>query len=383
VVNRTIDALNAGSSRYRQLPVTQPSCGDTTTFVGYLYGVAVPTDCGPGATEWRDKMKTLKRIAIVALLALLTISTGTLAADNEHGYSRIFIFGASFIDPGNRYADTGVYSIPPFLDPLGPVAYDVGGHRPTNGRTWVEIMAQEMGLTPWAKPAFRDPVFGNYAYDHAFVRNIHVWGPSVYEQIALWDANGYCTNEPMNDTLFVLDSGAADLFDIMTAETMEETFSVISDVMLALTHHIEALHECGARNLLIADLVPLGYAPVILLLVDDPTDPVEVAAARFGANQLTKAFNMMLLGTVNGMMVSYPELTITTTEFYGIGQTVMDFPENFGFTNVTDPCVTFFVVEGAYCENPKEYFFWDFLHMSKAANALLGRHALGQLPPLD
>ena len=238
-------------------------------------------------------MNTLKRIAIVALLALLPISTGTLAADNEHGYSRIFTFGASFIDPGNRYADTGVYSIPPFLDPLGPVAYDVGGHRPTNGRTWVEVMAQEMGLTTWAKPAYRDPVFGNYAYDHAFVRDINVWGPSVYDQIDLWDANGYCTKEPMNDTLFVLDSGAADLFDIMVAEEMEDKFLIISEVMAALTDHIEALHECGARNLLVPDLVPIGYAPVVLLLVDDPTDPVEVDAARSGANQLSHVFNMM------------------------------------------------------------------------------------------
>jgi len=187
----------------------------------------------------------------------------------------------------------------------------------------------------------------------------------------------------MNDTLFVLDSGAADLFDIMVAEEMEDKFLVISAVMAALTDHIEALHECGARNLLIADLVPLGYAPVVLLLVDDPTDPVEVDAARSGANQLSQVFNMMLLGTVNDMMESYPDLTITTTGFYGFGQMVMDFSEKFGFTNVTDPCVTFFVVEGAYCENPKEYFFWDFLHMSKAANAVLGRHALGQLPPLD
>lgn len=330
-------------------------------------------------------MNTLKRIAIVALLALLPISTSTLAADNEHGYSRIFIFGASFIDPGNRYADTGVYSIPPFLDPLGPVAYDVGGHRATNGRTWVEIMAQEMGLTKWAKPAYRDPVFGNYAYDHAFVRDIYVWGPSVYDQIDLWDANGYCTKEPMNDTLFVLDSGAADLFDIMVAEEMEDKFSVISAVMTAITDHIKALHECGARNLLIADLVPIGYAPVVLLLVDDPTDPVEVAAARSGANQLSLLFNGMLQATINGVVSDpdYPGLNIKPTGFYGFGQTVMDFSEKFGFTNVTDPCVTFFVVEGAYCENPKEYFFWDFLHMSKAANAVLGRHALGQLPPLD
>jgi hypothetical protein len=43
-----------------------------------------------------EKMKTLKRM-IVALLALLPLATGVAVADDEHGYSRIFIFGASFI----------------------------------------------------------------------------------------------------------------------------------------------------------------------------------------------------------------------------------------------------------------------------------------------
>ena len=47
-------------------------------------------------------------------------------------------------------------------------SYNVGGHRPSNGHTWVEILAQEMNLAKWAKPAYRDPAFGNYAYADMF-----------------------------------------------------------------------------------------------------------------------------------------------------------------------------------------------------------------------
>ena len=99
-------------------------------------------------------MKILKRM-MVALLAMLPLATGTALADTDHGYSRLFIFGASFIDSGNHFALIGETAHPPFelLDP----SYGIGGHHFSNGRTWVEVMAQEMELTHWAKPAYRDP----------------------------------------------------------------------------------------------------------------------------------------------------------------------------------------------------------------------------------
>lgn len=324
-------------------------------------------------------MNTFKRILMVALLALLPFATATTAADKEHGYSRIFIFGASFIDPGNRYADTGLISSPPFFDPLGPVAYEVGGHRATNGRTWVEVMAQEMGLTKWAKPAYRNPVFGNYAYDHARVRDVAPpyvrFGPSLTEQIEAWKGNGYCTGDPMNpmnDTLFVVDSGGADLLDVMVPPDGVDPTSIVFAVMTAMANHIVELYDCGARNFLVADLFPLGYAPGVAL-VGNPEE----------ANQLAAVFNGFLGQVISDITNAFPDTNISTTGFYNFGKTVIDFSGEFGFTNVTEPCVTFFVVENAYCDNPKEYFFWDYLHPTKAAHAVLGRHALEQLPVPD
>ena len=51
-------------------------------------------------------MRILKR-TMVALLALLPFATGAAVADAEHGYKRIFIFGASFMDSGNHFVLTG------------------------------------------------------------------------------------------------------------------------------------------------------------------------------------------------------------------------------------------------------------------------------------
>ena len=107
-------------------------------------------------------MNAFKRM-LVTLLVLLPLATGVAFAGTEHGYSRIFIFGASFMDSGNHFALTGETAHPPF-ELITFASYGVGGHRPTNGHTWVEVLAQEMGLTEWAKPAYRDPAYGNYAF---------------------------------------------------------------------------------------------------------------------------------------------------------------------------------------------------------------------------
>ena len=85
-------------------------------------------------------MKTLKRM-MVALLALLPLATGMADDDPEHGYSRMFVFGASFLDPGNHFAVTGeiAYRLFEFAGP----SYAIGGFRFSNGRTWVEVLAKK------------------------------------------------------------------------------------------------------------------------------------------------------------------------------------------------------------------------------------------------
>ena len=322
-------------------------------------------------------MKILKRI-MVALLVLLPFSSGMSYADTEHGYSRIFVFGASFLDPGNRYADTGLISYPPFTDPLAPVAYDVGGHRATNGRTWVEVMAHEMGLTKWAKPAYRHPGFGNYAYDHAHVRDVSPpapkWGPSLREQVERWEANGYCEYAPMNDTLFVIDSAAADLLDLLLLPEGEDPFPIIDEILAAIRLQVEALYDCGARNFLIADLLPLGIAPGVKLFGDAEL-----------ANLLAFGFNMELNVEISAMVddLEYPGLKISTAGFFLRGLQLVNFPEEFGFTNIDGHCIKYGVTEDAYCDKPKEYLFWDMLHPTKAGHALLGLHALERLPVPD
>ena len=309
-------------------------------------------------------MRSLKRM-MVALLALLPLATGTVFADTERDYSRIFIFGASFMDSGNHFVLTGESARPPFVL-LGP-SYPMGGHNFSNGRTWVEVVAAEMKLVKGAKPAFRNPTFGNYAIGYGRARDFE--GdvlPSLYDQVQAWRDNGYCTRAPMNDTLFIMDSAYFDLVDLLSGE---DPLPVLSGMTASIAENIGILHECGARNLLFAFIPPLEASPI----APPPGDPPAPSGSAL--------YNYVFLAPVLQSFASEPfNMNVSVVDFFAFVSGVLATPEAFGLTNVTDSCVRFGVTKGAFCKKRDQYFFWDPLHPTRTVHAMMAEFALEQLP---
>jgi len=49
-------------------------------------------------------------------------------------------------------------------------------------------------------------------------------------------------------------------------------------------------------------------------------------------------------------------------------------PGAFGFTNITEPCITGDLQNGgSVCVDPDSYLFWDSIHPTTAAHQLLGQ----------
>jgi outer membrane lipase/esterase len=318
-------------------------------------------------SERSRKMRTLKRTT-VAVLAMLALGAGTTLADTEHDYSRIFIFGASFMDSGNHFALTGETAHPPF-ELINYAGYGVGGHRPTNGHTWVEVLAQDMKLTEWAKPAYRDSAYGNYAVAYGRATDVlpDPVEPSLYDQVTQWINNGYCTGgptSPMNDTLFIVDSGYADALDLLDGH---DPVAVLSGMTSGVADNLYRLHACGARNVLFAYTAPLEKSPIV---PEDPTQP-----------SLSAIYNYLFLQPVVAGYSGEPfNMNISTVDFFAFISTMLNSPDVYGLTNVTETCITPYVTRGAFCKNRDEYFFWDALHPTKKVHALLAEFALGQLP---
>lgn len=270
------------------------------------------------------------------------------------------------MDSGNHFADTGVTAHPPF-ELINFASYGVGGHRPTNGHTWVEVLAHDMGLNKWAKPAYRNPVFGNYAYAYGHAREVaNPIGKSLSTQVNDWKANGYCTGIPMDDTLFIVDSGYADLLDILQAPDQVAIMAIMGEMTASIGNNIGILYGCGARNLLFAYLMPAEAAPISSLM-PAPPEPPPVSLTEIYNTWFLKPFVIEVL----------PEdMNVFTVNFFTDVTKVLMAPEDYGFTNVTDACITPYVRKGAFCKNRDEYFWWDQLHPTKEAHALLAQFAL-------
>ena len=309
-------------------------------------------------------MKTLKCM-MVALLALLPLATGMADENTEHGYSRIFVFGASFVDTGNHFAITGETAHPPF-ELFGP-SYGIGGHHFSNGRTWVEVLAQDMKLTKWAKPAYRNPAFGNYAVGYGRAREVDGDPlPSLYDQVQAWIDNGYCTGAPMDDTLFIMDAAYFDLGDVIAGQ---DPFVILPGMTASIAENIGILYECGARKLLFAYIPPLETSPI----VPPPQDPT--------APSLSAVYNYVFLQPILQSYASEPfNMNISVVDYFALVSGMMATPAAFGLTNITDSCVTLGVTEGAFCKDRDGHFFWDPLHPTKKVHAMFAAFALEQLP---
>lgn len=313
-------------------------------------------------------MKTLKRM-MVALLALLPLATGMAAADSDHGYDRIFIFGASFMDSGNHFVLTGETAHPPF-ELFGP-SYPIGGYNFSNGRTWVEVLAAEMKLTKGAMPAYRNPAFGNYAIGYGRAREFKAdMLPSLEDQVKYWKDIVHCTDEepmpPMNDTLFIMDSAYFDLLDLLNGE---DAFVVLSGMTTSIAENIGALYHCGARNLLFAYIPPLEASPI----APPPGNP----PAPSGSALYNYVFLAPMIQSFAG------DMNISVVDFFAFFSGILAAPEAFGLTNVTESCVTFGVTKGAFCKKRDEYLFWDPLHPTRKMHALMAEEALALLPVPD
>ena len=195
-------------------------------------------------------MNTARKLLLAGLAC--SIWAAPVMAESEHGFSRMFVFGDSLSDPGNRFAVTGETAQPPF-DPIPSAAYGIGGHHFSNGQTWVEVMARDMGLTEWAKPASRDPAFGNYAYGGARARAYDSSVPSFSDQVGQWIGNGNCTpGVAQSDALFVVQFGGNDIRDVLAPPAGVDPNAVIPAAIESIVTNIGVLRFCGAQHFLIA-----------------------------------------------------------------------------------------------------------------------------------
>lgn len=274
-------------------------------------------------------------------------------------------FGDSLSDPGNNFAIFGEVSLPPF-QPVPDFPYDVNGHRFTNGPVWIEFLAKDRKSNG---PAYLKPgIFTNYAVGRARART----GSIVFPDYNLTDqVNQFLEDydqEVFPNARYMIWIGANDISDALTALAVDQTGatsqSIIQQAVAAIVTNIQTLASKGARFIYVLNLPDIGKTPAIQFLGPPTTD---------FATQFSIAFNEGLSAAITALNADLnPNTFINLIDFFNevLGDDVL---------NTTDPCLTFFVVENAFCDDPDKRFLWDAFHPTTEGHRLIWKFVERQL----
>jgi phospholipase/lecithinase/hemolysin len=282
------------------------------------------------------------RLLVFVAMLLMVLSGSALAGP----FSALYALGDSQTDSGNVA----------FLNP--GATYPSG--RFSDGPVWIEYLAELMGKH--ARPSLTGGT--NFAFGGARIDSYGTIGPvpSLQEQAAaLLTQLG---NSLPPNALFVVWGGANDVGD-----ALEEALSTgnpldpaeLPAAVSALDGILRGMAAAGAVNFLVPNLGDLGLTP-------------KFAAAAGAATDATVAFNDLLAAMLDELLFELPGLNLTALDFFGLSWAVAADPDAYGFTNTTEACLT-----TAAC-NPDEFLFWDDLHFTTAAHAILGKDAYDAVP---
>lgn len=310
---------------------------------------------------------------VTGCLTLVTANAAPAAA--QPPYDGIVVFGTSLSDSGNAFAVLHANNTPPEYDVsalLVPnVPYARGGHHLSNGATWVEELARTIGLAGSVRPALlgASPGATNYALGAARARDAGTTF-NLPDQVGafLQDSGGVAPS----GALYVIEMGGNDIRDALEAFSQgQDGGAIIQEAVLSIAQSIAALHAAGAREFLVWSSPDVGQTPAVRML-----DLAMPGTAAF-ASLVTQIFNAELDSAL-AFVSALPGIQMSRLDAFQLLHGIVMNPAAFGLANVTDACITP-AVPPFTCQTPDEYLFWDGIHPTKAAHAIVAREAAAVL----
>lgn len=265
------------------------------------------------------------RKSLWVLMVAVFLGLGAVAQAATPIYSNLYVFGDSYCDVGNIYAVTGG------AEPAAP--YYMG--RFSNGPIWLDHVAGYLGLQ--MKPALLGGT--DYAFGGAWVTaGQSVTGvPSIPEQVALYLSQRGGKADP--NALYILEGGGNDIAKTTTGSPE----ALGSNIAAGLVASERALRKAGARQFVIPNLFNVGLLPVA---------QANASFAATASESTNFALNVFLEPEVHREGVHILRLDV-----FSLLSAVQTDPTHFGFTDITDPCLT-----TTECSDPDHTFFWDAFH---------------------
>lgn len=284
--------------------------------------------------------------------------------------SRLFQFALCALllglAPSSRGALTSLYA---FGDGVctttnGPGGVYYYGNRYCNGRVWVEVLAQRLGLA--YDPNQNWSFFGHYS-------------PNLVTNVGK-----FLAPSDVNTALFVIWVGNADFVYAITQYAPYKTNNLAvwtNAINLSLSNHftaIQTLYGKGARTLVMPNAVDLTKVPFYVGLS---------AANKSFIRQRVVEFNLGFAARLNQAREAFTNLTILSPDIFTLFENFLAHPADYGLTNalsggqsidaLSDPALANKSLSGPGAN----YIFWDYLDPTARAHAAMADVIHQQLAP--
>jgi outer membrane lipase/esterase len=275
--------------------------------------------------------KSLWNIFVLATLSAIPIA----AVASTPTFGAVYVFGDSYCDVGNIFAATGG------AEP--PAPYYNG--RFSNGPIWVDHVAGFLGV-----PMKASLLGGtDYAFGGAWVTAPQPLGggafiPSVPQQVQLYLGQHGGKADP--NALYILEGGGNDIL----GTTSGSPDALGYEIAVGIADSELMLRRAGARHFMVPNLFNVGLLPA-------------AAGNATFATAASTATNHWV-GKLLAFEELLPRVQILRMDVFSLINAVETDPTHFGFTDVTDPCLT-----TTLCVDPDHTFFWDTHHPTEFGHA--------------
>lgn len=316
------------------------------------------------------------RLSMVSAVGLLALGVQSLSSAGQAPFDRIVVFGTSLSDPGNFFALHLINNTPPYTTYVNSLlvpgeAYAIGGHHLSNGATWIEQLAQPLGLAGTVRPAFASMTGAtNYAIDQARAYNDGV-NVNLQDEVLRFtnDVGGVAPS----GALYVMEMGSNDVRDALQHYLVGDTAGgnlILQEALTSIGGELQTLYAMGARHFLIWNVPDISLIPSIRLADEQSGTGTFIRGL---ALTLTTTFNGQLASIV-GSLESLPGIDVKVLDAFDDVDEIVAHPAMFGLTDVQDACIMPGVAP-FQCRTPDKYLFWDGLHPTRAGHAIIAHKA--------
>lgn len=334
-------------------------------------------------------------IRLAALITAVVLTAPLHAAADDSGYAaaqRLVVFGDSLSDTGNKYELSGLVNQAPYdgLNPFGvpadPYLTDDGIYY-SNGTVWIETLGNELGDFHSARAAKGSwPHASNYAIGGARANPPPVDNGSQHLESQVTAYLNDVDHQIDADVLHVIFIGGNDIVDglilLGNGTPFQDLIARLGYTVSAVDQNLQRLIDAGARRFLLMNVPDVGLIPAVAnpggkAILSCFSELVNTGASASCPNVPVTLQLPDSLAAVAERLTAQG-LDVTAVDVFGFIRGLAQNPASFGFSNVTEKCVSPLVAPFT-CSNPNGYLFWDGLHPTQATHRLLAARAINAL----